>query len=484
MTMPLNETRTTAADMPRVRQSLALTCAKCGATQSYDVGTIFMTEGATGADLFQFTNYFRCLRCDSPGPFVVADYLKVIAGIMSSKVRKNPKVFLGRVELFDGSMHQTPAMSEEHLKQLIAKDPHSAFLHVRLGNLMRASKDESFAFEWYTKAVALDPHELEALNSLKELLVKRDDYKAALHHAAAILETIGAGRRAGTEELTRGILSTTLYLMNECAVDFRDAWEGQPAEFRDSRSGRVLREFMDLGNTLDVRVWLFVNATLGEAESVEPETDEFEADEEFALAAEPAGRQDTRKWSTSPNLRPIEMEASLAAAVAGAGLDWTGLRPVLPAREDGGVAGASRHTIGLTDGERAGLWQVPSLRALFRGDRQPPAWTEMERYPAEYADLFYCVEYQALLVADADRAPTDEEFIDLYSTMRRRPDGKSLGPLHDAVWQATCLALGMMKFSEAEFDAVFTQLTRSVRHFRIGHPSRNYIPYLRSTFGR
>lgn len=483
MTIPLKETRTAAADMPRVQQSLALLCAKCGAQESYEVGTIYMPEEATSADLFQFTNYFRCLRCDSPGPFEVADYLKVIAEILSSKVRENPKVVLGRAQLFDGSTYQTPAMSEEHLKQLIAKDPRNAFLHVRLGNLMRASRAESFAFEWYTKAVALDPYELEALNSLKELLVKRGDYKAALRHAAAILEAVRAGRRAGTEDLTRGILSTTLYLMNECAVEFRDAWAEQTEEFRSSLSGCVLHEFMDLGVALDVRVWLFVNATLGEAEFVEPEADESEADEEFTLATGPEGCQDARKWSTSPNTRPIELEASLAAVVADAGLDWAGLRPALPVREDGGVEFASRHTIGLTDGARAGLWQVPSLRALFRGDRQPPSWPEMERFPAEYADLFYCVEYQALLVADADRDPTDEEFIDVYSTMRRRPDGKSLGPLHDAVWQAACLALGMLQVSGPEFDAVFTQLTRSVRHFRIGHPSRNYIAYLRATFG-
>ena len=87
-------------------------------------------------------------------------------------------------------------------------------------------------------------------------------------------------------------------------------------------------------------------------------------------------------------------------------------------------------------------------------------------------------------MADADRDPTDEEFIELYSAMRRRPDGKSLGPLHDVVWQAACLALGMTQVSEAEFSAVFGQLTRSVRHFRAGHTSRNYIGYLRSTFGR
>ena len=173
---------------------MALVCVKCRAKQSYDVGTIFIIEGAQGPERFQFTGYFRCLNCDSPGPFEVADYLKFIAKIMVGKMRKNPKVFRGRIQLFDGAAHQTVAMSEEYLKALIAKDPNNAFLSVRLGNLLRAARCEGVAMEWYQRAVGLDPHELEALSSLRELEIERDDYRAALRYAKAILEAVGTGR--------------------------------------------------------------------------------------------------------------------------------------------------------------------------------------------------------------------------------------------------------------------------------------------------
>jgi len=460
---------------------MALVCAKCGTKQTHDVGTIFIAEEAKGDDRFQFTNYFRCLQCDSPGPFEIADYLKLMAELLAGKTRKNPKMYLGRAELFDGSAYQTPAMGEVHLKELIAKDPANAFLHVRLGNLLRASGREGAAEEWYRRAMGLDPQELEALGSSNELALKRDDYGTVLRQARTILEAIGAGRRAGTDELTHALLTATLYRMNERADQFRFAWNGQSDEFRESPIGRILHEFMDMGADLDEEVGSFVDAALGEEDDDDPVADEFEADEEPDGDPGPSQRRGTR--TGPPKVRSGELEPSLAAVVADKGLVWDQLSVVFPVRGASTAASDARYSIRLTDDKHEGTWTVPSLRALFRGDRQPPPEKELEHYPEESVDLFYGVESHVELYVDTGLEPTDEEFIEIYSTMRRRPDGKSLGPLHDAVWQAACLALALRKVSEAEFNAMFGQLTRSVRHFRIGHPSRNYIEYLRSTFG-
>ena len=68
--------------------------------------------------------------------------------------------------------------------------------------------------------------------------------------------------------------------------------------------------------------------------------------------------------------------------------------------------------------------------------------------------------------------------------MRRRPDSKSTGIIHDVAWQAAAFALGLREWSEAEYVAVFAQLTRSVRTFSIGKDSRNYIEYLNGTVGK
>jgi hypothetical protein len=127
-------------------------------------------------------------------------------------------------------------------------------------------------------------------------------------------------------------------------------------------------------------------------------------------------------------------------------------------------------------------WQVPSLRNLFRGTKTPPSISEMEHYPVEYVALFYIVESHILLAMDIIGNKTDQEFEEIYSNLRRRPDGRSLGVLHDLAWQAAAFMLGTHAVSEAEFDAVFRQLTKSARTFKMGPSSRNYVDYLRRTF--
>ena len=72
------------------------------------------------------------------------------------------------------------------------------------------------------------------------------------------------------------------------------------------------------------------------------------------------------------------------------------------------------------------------------------------------------------------RPPTDAEMEEIYANLRRRPDGRSLGAAHDSVWQIAALTLGSFPLSAAEFDAIFTRLTRSVRNWKTGPTTRNY----------
>ena len=140
----------------------------------------------------------------------------------------------------------------------------------------------------------------------------------------------------------------------------------------------------------------------------------------------------------------------------------------------------NRREIFLCDGEKIASWEIFSLQELFRGARLPPSHGEMERYPEEYIPFFYLMEGHVVQACDAGRQDLiDNEFVRIYSEMRRRPEGKSFGFVHDAVYQAAALALAMQSFSRAEFEAVFDQLARSVRHWREGDASRNYLRYLR-----
>lgn len=188
--------------------------------------------------------------------------------------------------------------------------------------------------------------------------------------------------------------------------------------------------------------------------------------------------------ATSAPASHYDLVASLQQAA-----DKAGLKPeelflsILFAPGDKSHVG-SRSDILLGDGRQLLEWRVEALRPLFRGDRQPPPDSEMAHYPEQYVPFFHRVEYNVYRYCRTmNLQPSDAEFLELYSQLRRRPDGKSLGPLHDMIWQSAALVLGLMPWSEAEFTAVFGQLARSARHFKLSLSSRNYIDYVRHTIG-
>jgi hypothetical protein len=190
-----------------------------------------------------------------------------------------------------------------------------------------------------------------------------------------------------------------------------------------------------------------------------------------------------RKRSDVDALDTVYPVESLRRAAAEGGVDVARLRLSIPLGDGDTALRSPRHEIWVSDGEGQALWRVDALRPLFRGDRQPPPDVAMERYPPEYVLFFACIEHNVLLFCALTRQPTDAECLDLYAQMRRRPDGRSLGPLHDVIWQSAAVALGLRPWSEAEYTAVLGQLARSARHFKTGPSSRNYITYLQQTLG-
>ena len=187
--------------------------------------------------------------------------------------------------------------------------------------------------------------------------------------------------------------------------------------------------------------------------------------------------------SAVDDLDAVDPVESLRAAASEVGADLGSLTLGVPLGDDGTEPRIDRNELWVTDGTRNALWHVDGLRSLFRGDRRPPPESQMAHYPVQYAMFFYGVEHSVLLFCEVTGPATDAEFEDIYSRMRRRPDGKSGGLLHDVVWQAAALTLGLRPWSEAEYTAVFGQLARSARHFKMGIASRNYIHYLQQNFG-
>jgi hypothetical protein len=92
------------------------------------------------------------------------------------------------------------------------------------------------------------------------------------------------------------------------------------------------------------------------------------------------------------------------------------------------------------------------------------------------------IETPLLSLSDVLGAPTDRQMEEVYSNLRRRPDGRSLGFWHDALWQICALLLAMRPLSNAEFEAYLGRLERSTRSMQIGPVSRNYLHVLHQMF--
>ncbi len=110
--------------------------------------------------------------------------------------------------------------------------------------------------------------------------------------------------------------------------------------------------------------------------------------------------------------------------------------------------------------------------------KPPETFFNVEDFRPELRQVFK----QPPLNAFGDRR--DAELRDIYSALRRRPDGRSLGFVHDYIWQAAALILGTRPLSQAEFEAIMARMERSCRTFEQGPTSRNLVAALRHTFGR
>jgi hypothetical protein len=176
----------------------------------------------------------------------------------------------------------------------------------------------------------------------------------------------------------------------------------------------------------------------------------------------------------------VELVPSLQMLVQAAGLNPDRLNVAFETDGLKHVRLLDKHTLAVSDGNKAIPWKVLSLQELFRGSRLPPQ--DMDHYPEEYTPCFYAIEIQLLSLCDVLGDRTDQEMEEVYTTLRRRPDGRSLGITHDFLWQVSALLLGTRILSGEEFEALVGALARSARKWGLRPVSRNYVAYLRKTF--
>jgi hypothetical protein len=174
----------------------------------------------------------------------------------------------------------------------------------------------------------------------------------------------------------------------------------------------------------------------------------------------------------------VDLVPSLCTMLASEGLDAGNLSVALETDDRGHIRVVDRHSVPVSDGKKLVFWPVASLRELCRGNRPAPA--DMDHYPPEYCAHFYFIENHLITACDAQGDRTDQELEEIYSTLRRRPDGRSLGTTHDFLWQVAALVLGTHPLSQLEFEAIFSALTSSTRKWGQRPVSRNYVDYLRT----
>ena len=143
-------------------------------------------------------------------------------------------------------------------------------------------------------------------------------------------------------------------------------------------------------------------------------------------------------------------------------------------------ATARREVMVLRAGNCSVRWHVADLFALCRGNAAPPDTTTP---PAALVPTFATIERAVLGCVGRTLQRIDDDMVSAaLSTVRRRPRTRSLGLVHDVVWQATAMALVERPLSVAEIGAVLRRIEASVRSFSTGPGSSAYLEMLAGMF--
>jgi len=170
---------------------------------------------------------------------------------------------------------------------------------------------------------------------------------------------------------------------------------------------------------------------------------------------------------------------ALSEALAKEGIDSKLAKVCVDVNAAGMIEIKTRESVIVSDKQKSAVVEFPSLASLFRGDAQAPQRFEPGKLPEKYMLLFRSIERCVLAVIDFGLHPFDGQFEEIYSQMRRRPDGRSLGLLHDIVWQAAALEMAKREWNQDELAFAFKILSSSAKRHRSSKDARNYIGHLK-----
>ena len=123
---------------------------------------------------------------------------------------------------------------------------------------------------------------------------------------------------------------------------------------------------------------------------------------------------------------------------------------------------------------------VPSLQELFRGDYDPGTLEDTENIKYMYIITVLEPHWISRANLGVIEIPKDETMYEVYTQLRRRPDGKpgQNESLHAVIWQCLAFLAGIIEISEAEYVAIVGRLARSASTFRTSYSSTNMFTHL------
>jgi len=179
---------------------LDLRCNRCGRTYIYEVEEAWINPEERGSkewDGIVLSRIIVCKKCGAEDEYDLTGRAWILmTSIMSALLDKGkplddscPIKFVA-LTLEDGIPIRRPSHAFRRLREAVAAEPARADLRRRLGNLLRRYGCLKEAEEAYTKALDLDPKDLEAVYNMATLCLEAGRMSEAMSHLCRVIESL------------------------------------------------------------------------------------------------------------------------------------------------------------------------------------------------------------------------------------------------------------------------------------------------------
>jgi hypothetical protein len=222
--------------------SMRLECAKCGHVARYRTDTVYIDpevekKSKSPEDYVSFGSYFRCRKCKAAGPWVFTpDATLAVTALMVGKLAglNDDRLVFASPHLFDGTRFRSAAQAEEHLLGILEREPENALVWSRLGNIYFRCDMFPKASKAFTKALELDPDDIESHHSMGEILFEKENYERAAEHLRRVL-TLARDHRELAQVSLRDLARNTLQMLAQINVRTDGKVEMLPSDTMDKR---------------------------------------------------------------------------------------------------------------------------------------------------------------------------------------------------------------------------------------------------------